>query len=56
MKKKAVIILGELCRNHISALIVITLIDLCLLAADESVTVCFSLLLPQQLPGGHQRH
>ena len=49
MKNKAVKILGELCRNHISALIVITLIDLCLLAADESVTVCFSLLLPQQL-------
>lgn len=49
MKEKVIKIIREICRHHISLLMLITLIDLALLAADEPVTLCFGLLAPQRL-------
>lgn len=49
MKEKAIKIIREICRHHISLLMLITLIDLALLAVDEPVTLCFGLLASQRL-------
>lgn len=49
MKEKIIKLIREIFRHHISLLMLITLIDLALLAADESVTLCFGLLAPQRL-------
>lgn len=49
MKSKAIKIIHELCRHHISLLLVITLIDLVLIAAGQRTTICLGLLSPQWL-------
>lgn len=49
MKNRLFRIFTELARHHISIMLAITLFDLVLIALGESVTVCFSLLLPQRI-------
>ena len=49
MKNRLYRIFTELARHHISIMLAITLFDLVLIALGESVTVCFSLLLPQRI-------
>lgn len=49
MKNRLFKIFTELARHHISIMLAITLFDLVLIALGESVTVCFSLLLPQRI-------
>lgn len=47
MKNRLLKLFTEVLRHHISLLLAITLLDIVLLLMNESVTVCFSLLLPQ---------
>ena len=49
MKNRLFRIFTELARHHISIMLAITLFDLVLITLGESVTVCFSLLLPQRI-------
>lgn len=49
MKIRLFRIFTELSRHHISVLMAITLFDLILIGMGESLTVCFSLLLPQRI-------
>lgn len=47
--KKNVKIFCEICRHHISLMLLITLLDLVLIAGGRGVSVCFALLAPQRL-------
>ncbi len=51
MKNRLFRIFTELARHHISVMLAITLFDLVLMSLGESVTICFSLLLPQRILG-----
>lgn len=47
--KRTFKIIGEICRHHISLMLLITLLDLILIACGQEMTVCFALLAPQRL-------
>lgn len=47
--KRYVKIFREICRHHISLVLLITLLDLVLIACGHGTTVCFALLAPQRL-------
>lgn len=49
MKNKAKRIFGEICRQNLSLMMLITLFDLFLIQRGEDVTICFGLLAPQRL-------
>lgn len=49
MKARLYRIFAEISRHHISLMLAITLFDLILIRMRETITVCFSFLLPQRL-------
>ena len=49
MKNRLFRIFTELARQHISIMLAITLFDLILITMGESISICFSLLLPQRI-------
>lgn len=49
MKSRIIRICTELTRQHISVMILITLVDIALTLLNEDVAICFAALLPQQI-------